>query len=208
MKGLLRASAALLIGVFLLVAGLLVYLQRGSGGFSARADPGRAETLLARYARDAAMPAAARQMRNPVPLTSEAIHDGLAHYADHCAVCHGNSGDGNTMLGSGMYPKPPDLRAQTQRLSDGAIFYMIENGVRMSGMPAFGTPGTEVDSWKLVHFIRHLPVLTAKEQAEMEHLNPKGPDEIREEQDEEQFLKGGSDSVTPAPQHTAKGHTS
>ena len=92
-------------------------------------------------------------------------------------------------------------------MSDGELFYYIENGIRMSGMPAFGSPGTEDDSWKLVHFIRHLPVLTAEEQAEMEHLNPKSPDELNEEQDEEQFLNGSGSSAQPATQYSAKGHT-
>ena len=72
-------------------------------------------------------------------------------------------------------------------------------------MPAFGGTGTEhgnpEDSWKLVHFIRHLPALTAEERMEMEKYNPKGPDDRQEEQDEEDFLKGGTAKPSAKPEH-------
>jgi hypothetical protein len=73
------------------------------------------------------------------------------------------------------YPKPPDLRlAETQKLSDGELFWTIENGVRFTGMPAFAPPHGSQDDWKLVLFIRHLPQLTMEERVEMERDNPKG----------------------------------
>ena len=95
------------------------------------------------------------------------------------------------MIGRNLYPKPPDLRLeQTQKLADGEIFWIIENGVRFTGMPAFGgAHRSEEDSWKLVRFIRHLPQLSPEERMEMERYNPKGPGD-REEEQEEKFLKG------------------
>jgi hypothetical protein len=75
-----------------------------------------------------------------------------------------------------MWPKPPDLRKQeTQKLTDGEIFYIIEHGIRFSGMPGFGggTSEGEKESWHLVHFIRHLPDISEPELAEMEKLNQK-----------------------------------
>jgi hypothetical protein len=98
-----------------------------------------------------------------------------------------------TDFGRGLFPPPPDLRASpTQQLTDGELFYIIENGVRFTGMPAFGTgtaPGEE-ESWKLVHFIRHLPQLTEPEADQMKGLNPRSPEEIRHEIEEEKFLSG------------------
>lgn len=208
MRAALRILAVLIVCCLLLAGGLYAYAKHAAHGFSARAEPTRMEAMLAKDARSAAMPMSAKQMKNPVPLTPAVLHEGMAHYADHCAVCHANNGSGQTMLGSDMYPKPPDMRAQTQLLSDGELFYSIENGIRMSGMPAFGSPGTEDDSWKLVHFIRHLPVLTQQEQAVMEHLNPKGPDELKEEEDEDQFLNGSGNSAKPTSTTAVKGHTS
>jgi mono/diheme cytochrome c family protein len=118
---------------------------------------------------------------NPLPASAENLREGLEHFADHCAVCHGNSGAGDTPIGRGLYPKPPVLReARTQSLSDGEIFSIIQNGIRFTGMPAFGGTGGEhgeEDSWRLVQFIRHLPKQTPQEIAEMERLNPRAPDE-------------------------------
>jgi hypothetical protein len=98
------------------------------------------------------------------------------------------------------------LRArETQQLSDGEIFWIIENGVRLTGMPAFGggtaEHGSTDASWKLVHFIRHLPNLTVEERLEMEKYNPKGPDDREEEQDEEDFLNGGPSKPSPDSSH-------
>jgi mono/diheme cytochrome c family protein len=114
------------------------------------------------------------------------------HFADHCAICHANDGSCDTPLGRNLYPKPPDLRReQTQKLADGEIFWIIENGVRFTGMPAFGgAHGSEDESWKLVRFIRHLPQLTAEERMEMERYNPKNPADREEEQEENEFLRG------------------
>ena len=83
--------------------------------------------------------------------------------------------------------------SDTQRQTDGVLYYTIKNGVRLSGMPAFGEPGdADADSWKLVCFIRHLPRLSSEEEQQMKKLNPKTPDELEEERQEEEFLNGGT----------------
>ena len=93
---------------------------------------------MARRARSFAIPSSARARSNPVPPSSEALADGMAHYADHCAVCHANDGTGKTEMGQGLFPKAPDMRlAATQQLTDGELFYVIENGIRFTGMPAW-----------------------------------------------------------------------
>jgi mono/diheme cytochrome c family protein len=174
-------------------------------GLSSRAKPSFLETAIARSARKMAAPSGAHNTRNPVPDSPNVQREARLHFADHCAFCHGNDGSGDTVLGSGLYPKPPDLRAEeTQKLADGDIFWIIENGVRLTGMPAFGGAGSEhdhdvEDTWKLVHFIRHLPVLSAEEKLEMEKYNPKGPDDRQEEQEENNFLNGGVAKPTAKP---------
>ncbi|HTF71906.1 MAG TPA: c-type cytochrome [Edaphobacter sp.] len=169
-------------------------------GFSTRTEPMQTEKALATAIRGRAIPSRYKTMKNPVASTSEVIHEGMAHWADHCTACHANNGSGDTMYGRAMYPRPPDMRQKdTQELSDGELYYTIKNGVRLSGMPAFGDPGDDdVDSWKLVAFIRHLPQLTDAEETEMQRLNPKSPDEIQEEKEEEDFLNGDTRSATPA----------
>jgi mono/diheme cytochrome c family protein len=172
-------------------------------GFSARENPSRIEAFAADIAKRLAIPATYR-LKNPIPPTAENLREGEEHFADHCAVCHGNDGSGDTLFGKGLYPKPPDMRsAETQNKGDGELYYTIENGVRLSGMPAFGADaGTgDADSWKLVLFIRHLPQITREELEEMSKLNPKTEADRAEEQQEEEFLNGGESPKAPAEGH-------
>jgi mono/diheme cytochrome c family protein len=195
----------IVIGLFLLAIGALgvgAYTMHNmmQRGFSTRAEPMPMERALATTIRERAIPSRYTTMKNPVMVTPELIHEGMAHWADHCATCHANNASGDTMYGKMMYPRPPDMRQKdTQDMSDGELYYTIKNGVRLSGMPAFGDPGDDdMDSWRLVAFIRHLPQLTPAEEREMQQLNPKSPDEIQEEKEEEEFLNGNAQSATPA----------
>ena len=155
--------------------------------------PSAAEETLARAMRYLATPAAVRSRQNPVEPTEAVLEEGLEHFADHCALCHANDGSGDTAIGRNLYPPAPDMRlAGTQNLSDGELFSIIENGIRLTGMPAWGTGTTEGESatWGLVHFIRRLPDLTAEEITRMEGLNPKTPEQFREEEEIRRFLAG------------------
>ena len=175
----------LLLVVFIAVHGLLTLRH----GFSARDNPSRPEIVIARVTRRLAVPADAKRQQNPFRATSEVLTEARAHFADHCAICHANDGSGNTEIGQNLYPKAPDMRLPaTQNMSDGELYYTIHNGVRLTGMPAWGSGNKDDDSWKLVLFIRHLPRLTPEDEREMKRLNPKGPEEHQEEQEEEKFL--------------------
>ncbi|HKV25081.1 MAG TPA: c-type cytochrome [Candidatus Acidoferrum sp.] len=197
-----RGNVILLVLVLAAGVGIFMMASVLHNGLSARATPSALEAMFARHARQLAFPASAKSMANPVPTTAETLRDARQHFADHCAICHGNDGSGDTMMGRGLYPKPPDLRlAETQNLTDGQLFWVIENGVRFTGMPAFLTPGAENDSWKLVAFIRHLPKLTEEERMEMEQYNPKGPGDRQEEQQEDDFLNGGAAPKADSHQH-------
>jgi mono/diheme cytochrome c family protein len=197
--GRVLTTLVVLAAALLIAAGVSFF----RGGVSSQGTPSRMESMVAREARHMAIPVDARKRQNPVQPSPENIHDAMLHFADHCAICHGNDGSADTMIGKGLYPKPPDLRQdQTQKLSDGEMFWIIENGVRFTGMPAFGGQhGSQEDSWKLVHFIRHLPQLTTEERMEMEQNNPKSPSDREEEQQEEEFLKGGAVQQKAGPQH-------
>jgi mono/diheme cytochrome c family protein len=172
-------------------------------GLSARATPTAMEAMIARNVRHLAIPANARNEHNPIAASDETLKGARAHFADHCASCHANDGSGDTMYGKGLYPKPPNLRLEdTQKLSDGELFWIIENGVRFTGMPAFGgSAHSQEDSWKLVLFIRYLPQLTMEDRVEMERENPKGPHEHEEDQEEQDFLRGEPVQQKAAPEH-------
>jgi len=191
------------VGVVIAVAASLLH-----DGLSSRAVPSKIEAAIARSAHRLAIPSDAKSAQNPVIASEQDLRFARLHFADHCAACHDNDGSGQTMYGKGLYPRPPDLRLPaTQDLSDGELFWIIENGVRFTGMPAFASAGDHdghggaLDSWKLVHFIRHLPHLAAAERVEMERYNPKGPEDRAEEQKENEFLNKATPKAKPESQN-------
>ena len=192
--------------VIILIVGGLALLgwfgyQSFTTGFSAKAEPNALEVLMARQVRYLAIPLEQRNKPNPVSVTPEVLQDGLAHFADHCATCHANDGSGQTPIGKNVYPKAPDLReSPTQTMSDGELFWVIHNGIRFTAMPAWGEgdPEQDLDSWKLVHFIRHLPALTPQELETMKSLNPKSQHAADEEAAFDKFLQGDDSAAATA----------
>ena len=184
-------KVALAILVLAVVAAVAYGIRLERQGFSARKQPSAVETILARTMRNMAIPRGGREEENPWKGldTPENLKEAREHFADHCALCHANDGSGNTEMAQNMYPKPPDMRlAATQNLTDGELYYIIENGVRLTGMPAWGDPhfvDQDDDSWKLVLFIRHLAHLTPDDIKDMESYNPKGKMETEDEQEHE-----------------------
>ena len=204
-KSYIRTSVLFVLVLFGI--GILTGAYIVTTGVSARPQPSRLESITARTVRGIAIRTRVGSLTNPIPASDAVIKEGMEHFADHCAVCHGNDGSGNTEMGRGLYPRAPDMRLPaTQNLSDGELFYIIENGVRLTGMPAWstGTKEGETSSWHLVHFIRHLPKLSDVEIAAMESLNPKSPEQVRQEIEAEKFLQGG-DATPPSTTHEHTG---
>jgi mono/diheme cytochrome c family protein len=206
MKPFLRASFVLVVIAAVVGGALLFAVARR--GLSTRTEPSGVEELLARTARRLATPSAVRSMRNPVEPAPEVLDEALEHFADHCATCHANDGSGDTSIGRNVYPRAPDMRAAaTQSLSDGELFSIIENGIRLTGMPGWGdgTPESERASWALVHFVRRLPTLTPQDIERMKALNPRTPAEFREEE-EARRVRAGEAPQSTAPARHPKGH--
>jgi len=133
-------------------------------GFSAREKPSRFEEFLARHARKIATPAGAKELKSPYSINPEGLKAAREHWMDHCATCHALDGSGNTVIGRNLYPNAPNLRdAATQGLSDGELYYIINDGVRFTGMPAWGGEHSPEETWQLVSFIRRLPSLSPGE---------------------------------------------
>jgi len=202
MKKILRAAAWLAFLAIVIVAGVMLVLQ--GRGVSAKPQPSRIETRGALFMRSWLTPSTYKGLKNPVSATEENFIAGRDHFADHCATCHGNDGSGDTEIGRSLYPKAPDMRLpRTQQLSDGEIFYFIENGIRLTGMPAWGngTPEGEKSTWQLVTFIRRMPTLTPDDIAEMKKLNPVSPGEVDEQKKIDDFLNGGEPPKGSADPH-------
>jgi mono/diheme cytochrome c family protein len=160
-------DAVVTLAVVVLVLVAVGYVSLNSL-FFASAAPNAVESSLALGARRLAIPSEARGARNPFAGEKDAWRTALEHYAEHCEPCHAYDGHGGGEVGRNLNPRTPDMaQARTQQLTDGELFYIIQNGVRWTGMPAWKSEHSAEESWRLVSFIRHIPALTAGEMREI-----------------------------------------
>jgi mono/diheme cytochrome c family protein len=90
----------------------------------------------------------------------------VAFAARGCANCHGGPGVDWAKFSEGLNPGPPDLKEVAPKLSAREIFWVVKNGIRMTGMPSFGTIGAKDDEvWKITAFVKALPKVTPAEYA-------------------------------------------
>ncbi|HKW16362.1 MAG TPA: c-type cytochrome [Terriglobales bacterium] len=168
LKKLLLAFVVVIAGV-LVCATFLIWR-----GLRATSEPSRLEGVVARTVRNLAIPRRARREKNPLDLSAENLQRGRELFLARCSNCHGIDGSGLTPVGQSLYPRVPNLLSpRTQALTDGEIHYIIENGVQLTGMPAWGRPHQQPDEiWQLVLFVRSLRPLTQSQgQAQRTAIN-------------------------------------
>ena len=146
----------LMLGVISAMLGALLQ------GCAAGKHPSPEETNLANAAKDVTIPLEAGKMKNPVPETDEVVSQGQEVFLGSCAQCHGPDARGDTSIGRNMYPPAMDLSSpHVQHWSDAELFWIIQNGVRLTGMPSWKSSISDNDTWKLARFIHKLPRLGA-----------------------------------------------
>ena len=129
-------------------------------GCTAEKHPSQEETNLANAAKDVAIPLEAGKKTNPLPETDEIVSQGQDVFLGSCAQCHAADGRGDTDIGRNMAPPAMDLTSShVQHWSDAELFWIIQNGVRLTGMPAWHSSISENDTWKLARFVHKLPRL-------------------------------------------------
>ena len=204
MKTVLLALLFAVLIVVVLFGGLYVY-ARGHG-FSAREQPSWMERTMALNARKIATPADAKSLANPrQQQTAEMIAEADEHFVEHCSICHGIDGRGDTTIGRNLYPKVPDMSQQdTQQLSDGELYYIISNGIRLTGMPAWGSEDKPEAIWDLVSLIRRLPKLFPEELQRLQNAAREAGGELSEQapEDERKETQESSKERTAKPKHT------
>ncbi|MDQ2978628.1 MAG: cytochrome c [Acidobacteriota bacterium] len=154
-----------LFGFFLVGAIVAIVFASGAYNVAATSLPSKMETRLAQFSLNRSVARRARPAKNPVPATPAIWKAGLAHYKENCLVCHGAPGVDAGELAGGLNPPAPDLTLpRVQVRPDGEMFWIVSNGIRTSGMPAFSPTHKPEEIWHIVSFLRHLPELTAEEQ--------------------------------------------
>jgi len=149
--------AAVIIALSVGLCALIVW-----EGSSAREDAPVLEANVAQWLLHYTVPGGFRAMKNPldVGVQSADVDAGHEVYTKKCEICHAYDGGGKTEIGSGQYPRPPDLRsAAVQHMSDGELFYHLKNGIRHTGMPAWTLPDRKL--WQVTAYLRNLPKIAA-----------------------------------------------
>jgi mono/diheme cytochrome c family protein len=161
----MRFLAGFLFGILALGAAALFLVVSGMVQVAAAVPPGAVETRLARFALDRSVSRRAPKTANPLGKNPDILREGAEHYKSMCVTCHGAPGVDSSEIGEGLNPPAPDLTLQrVQRRTDGELFWIVQNGIRMSGMPSFGATHKERQIWEIVAFLRHLPELTPEEE--------------------------------------------
>src|SRR5215469_3600776 len=164
---LLKLLAIAVIGVVVAVV-LLLFLVMPRMQWNATARPSAAEGWVARYVLGKWVRSNAPSESNPIPPTAENLQEGEHEYDEHCAVCHGLDGTAHNRVGGDFYPPVPRLSKGATFLSDGQLYFIVSNGIRMTAMPGFATRHSSDELWKIILWVRHFPNLTAQERATIE----------------------------------------
>jgi mono/diheme cytochrome c family protein len=122
-------------------------------------EPGHFETFLATLVKHLLVRRSSREGIPPAPTNLQAsVEEGDKLFGTDCAMCHGMDGHTPTDNGRWMYPRASDLIApEVQQYSDPELFWIVKNGIRLSGMPAFGRVESDEHIWNLVHYLRTMP---------------------------------------------------
>ncbi len=152
-----RTAGILLVLVILAAAGVAAFVMRFN--LTALEEPGHLEISVANWGKRFLIERASRKEIPPPPENKNAsIAQGDMLYGIDCSMCHGRDGRAKTDVGRWMYPRAADLTSsEVQRYSDRELFWTIRNGIRLSGMPAFGKVESDEHIWDLVYFLRTLP---------------------------------------------------
>jgi len=150
------ALITLVVVCALVIAGTLLAISQFK--LSALPEPGHMETYLVTRAKHALVRRNSREAIAPAPSNLKAsIETGDKLFGTECAACHGLDGHTPTDAGRWMYPRAADLTSRDAQLySDRELFWIVKNGIRLSGMPAFGKVETDEHIWNLAQFVRTL----------------------------------------------------
>ncbi len=150
------ALITLFVVCALIIAGTLLGISQFN--LSALPEPGNLEAYLATRAKHVLVRRSSREAIPQAPSNLKAsIEEGDKLFGTECAACHGLDGHNPTDAGRWMYPRAADLTSRDMQLySDRELFWIVRNGIRLSGMPAFGKVETDDHIWNLVQFVRTL----------------------------------------------------
>jgi mono/diheme cytochrome c family protein len=113
----------------------------------------------------------AQSVSAPPRLTEEQAREGARLYKDTCVYCHGAPGKDPGSIGKGLNPQAVYLPDAVKRWNDAELFWIIRNGIKMTGMASYGAAHSNEEIWALVAFVRRLPNMTPEQYDQMEQAS-------------------------------------
>ncbi len=170
-------GGGIVVGGLLAVGVPLAVVALGVIDMSAASPPGRMESVIGPWVLNRSMARHAQEQDNPFEDAPSVLPSGMKHYGANCVLCHGAREVPPVELAHGLNPPAPALDAEAARSrTDGQLFWVVRNGIRMTGMPAFGPTHEDEEIWHIVAFVRHLPDLTDQERQTLLAVVQKEPD--------------------------------
>lgn len=154
-----RFFVGFVIGVILVVVAELLWVRLGFVNPRADIPVSHFEMSMAMPALDAAVDRRAPKLTNPVQPTDDNLIAGMKLYQTNCASCHGDTQQPDSMFAEALYPRAPQFMKDSPDMPENQNFYIIEHGVRLSGMPAWGKILSEQQAWQLTAFLSHMDKL-------------------------------------------------
>jgi mono/diheme cytochrome c family protein len=178
----MKVFAGILVGFGIVLLGAFAVAATGAFDVSATSPPSKFEKRVADFSLRRSVARRAPRTQNPQTASPEVWRAGLAHFKENCVMCHGAPGVDESEFGQGLNPPAPDLTLPSiQKMSDGELFWIVSNGIRMTGMPAFSPTHKPEEVWKIVAFVRHLPELSDEEQKALKTGNEEAAGHHEEE---------------------------
>ncbi len=160
----MRIVLVLFIILVLLIAVVAAFLWSGSYNVAATVPHWRVTHWVLGKVRDQSVAAHSKGITVPSFDSPKLVNSGPREYHEMCRFCHGTPGYSRTDIAKGLYPPPPDFTSKDMKMRNEAeLYWVIKNGIKMAGMPAFGPTHSEEELWGIVAFVKHLPNLKADE---------------------------------------------
>jgi mono/diheme cytochrome c family protein len=166
----------LLTVAVLVIAGAFTFIYAGVYDIAATSPHWPVTYWVMETVRTNSIKARAAGITPPPGLSDQTkVVGGTEHYAAHCASCHGAPGVPRGETAKGLYPKPADLTHAAQRYTPGELFWILKNGIKMSGMPSWSDHSDE-ELWGTVAFLEKLPAMSEADYGKlvMESMKPGG----------------------------------
>lgn len=164
----MKLVAGFVLGPLAFALGAAVYIYAGLYNVAAVEPHAPLTHWALTTAMQRSVKAQARSIAPPPTPQGQKIGEAFRSFDEMCVMCHGAPGKEQGIVGKGLQPPPPTLTEAAHRWSRAELFWIIKNGVRMTGMPAFGPTHSDDDIWLLVAFLQRLTNVSAGQYKEME----------------------------------------